>query len=1098
MEQCSSSSGRKRNRRRRRKSFGTTLKTRYTKACLIMSKIKDNKLKGTPHEKDQMDREKCELIIEEYLKFQRTQADLKKKEELTKVAPEKKGICLNKQNNVKIKQTIVKKEEPTKMTPETSLNQPNEVKKTLAVTKKEEQTEKAQEKRETSSNQHNEVKKTLCVMKKEEQTKMALERKETSLNQQIEEKKPQVNIKKQKQTMMISDNKGISVNQQLEMKPPKAIIKQHHLQISTYKISKNNLCMALVNEKEGKLQPVMVSQWPMIEKRISDIQFKYNLHNKNAPIPRFKSGEIYRGYYLIQCQDEFSKDFLCNCIEQIKDEFQGLCLNVIEIYKIPNDSPFTATLAVSNEIQRAAKRSTSPPVWRKLSQSTSAADKHRYYLGSLERMKLFNAKRKLNQNERRNERKCRRAIRKYEQRNGLPLTQPVNGANGRPQENTQGFQLSVNYFETDNFGDSRQEFFHDNWTEETNTKRLPEEEQNSGNWGAKCSWNSEEMEPESYTQMSGKSSLNRSYFENNYESELDVCGRPESTWYNSDAKTERLFERRQKSSPNSCWNFEESATESFNENNFNQEPNFRTNQTANGLWNDFNPEFESRHDLRRKSSSAGNNLETEETWRPNQLANTKWNYDNETGEDHEAPKNQFKLEFNFPAERSQSIREPYKSHTETRNYGYDQEGKNASPNSQIMRPHFHLETHDYPQHLSSPLQPSSSRNMMAKSIWNNSETNERSPSINKPNKSNAEEESTKILLEKHIFELLNALSGDNVDEESLKLPITETALKNPTELACQTLGKRKTDLSSTEVINLDSDQEEDEEKEEEEKAEKEYFKALGFLKKLQGRRNLNSLTEQEQFFKETSEFIVKQYQNKFGSKQETTTNESKNKRTRWSSSSLEQATESNSLMQTNNSINPALWNPTATLPYPSIKTQPELQIAIIDRLKPDLRIAQHLWCEMEENLIKALHYEVEKTNNTNITQFDAMHWKYGVKVIQCENMEALNFIKRFIIKQSLQNPHQQYDVIPIKELPKRSIVKVWIPPPNAEDMAILKIIKAQNHSLYTSCWTLINSRERSNRNGKDLYISISATSVDRLRNCRGEIRYVLKQCKYLE
>ncbi|XP_037816621.1 uncharacterized protein LOC119607002 [Lucilia sericata] len=1130
MEQCIPSTGKKRTRRRR-KPFGTTLKTRYTKACFIMSKIKENERKGTPHEMDQIDRERCEIIIEEYLRYQRTQADMKKKEE-------QKGISLNKQSEVNKIQTVVKKEEPTKVTAvknEISLHQQNEVKKIQSIRKKEEQTKVAPEKSKISLNLHNNTKKPQSNIQKEEQTNMAPDKKgisfnqwrevklkgEISLNSQNRAKKPQSNIKKEEPTKMTPNKIGISLNQQCEVKQTPPIIKQHQVQISTYKIRKNNLCMALVNEKEGKLQPVMVSQWPMIEKRISDLQFKYNLHNKNAPIPRFNSGDIYRGYYLIQCQDEFSKEFLCNCITQVKDEFEGLSLNVIEIYKIPTDSPFTATLGVSHETLAAPKRPNSPPVWRKLSQSTSAADKHRYYLASLDRMKIFNAKRKLNQNERRNERKCRRAIRKYEQRNGLPLTQPVNGANGPPQKNTQGFQLSVNYFETDVSHDSRQlagEFSQANWTDQTNNNNFPKEEQRSLNWGANSSWNSKEMEDGSNAQISGKSSFNRTAFGNNYELELEACGRPESTWNNSDTKTERLFERRQKSSlefeeeksPNSSWNFEESTKESkdFNSEsvrNFDQEQNFRSHQTANGLWNDFNPEFESRYELRGNSStnchspkpksSARNNLETEETWRPNQMANTKWNYDNvKGGDDFNLETQNFPQQLTSSVERSQSNRESNKSHTETWNYGDDKGGSYGSPNPQFSRANYHLEKQNFPQHLSSSAEPSSSRNMMANSSWNNSEPAERSQEIKEPNKSNTEEESAKILLEKRIFELLNALSGDNIEEEHLKLPnklpITQIELKTTTESTSQILGKRKSDLPPTEVITLtdDSDQEE------EEKAEKEYFKALGFLKKLQG-RNHKFLSEQEQFFKETSEFIVRQYQNKFGSKQEKT-NKNQGKRTRWNSTANNNTIQqiaggsSNNLTQTNNSVNPS-----ATSLYTSLKTQPELQIAIIDRLKPDLSIAKHLWSQMEENLIKALHYEVEKTNNTNITQFDAMHWKYGVKVIQCENMEALNFIKRFIIKQTLQNPRQQYDVIPINELPKRSIVKVWIPPPNADDMAILKIIKAQNHTLYTNCWTLINSRERSNRNGKDLYISISAASVDRLRYCQGKIRYGINRLK---
>ncbi|XP_065365928.1 uncharacterized protein LOC135958912 [Calliphora vicina] len=347
--------------------------------------------------------------------------------------------------------------------------------------------------------------------------------------------------------------------------------------------------------------------------------------------------------------------------------------------------------------------------------------------------------------------------------------------------------------------------------------------------------------------------------------------------------------------------------------------------------------------------------------------------------------------------------------------------------------------------------------------------------------------------------------------------------------------KRKADSSKTssktphamEVISLsdDSDCEQD-------RARQEYYKALGYLRKLES-LDPHTLSEQETRFQETSRFMVRQFENQFGLKanksmtstahvsNEEVSMASREKRSRrsfptnsdmvpttqkpgehsrsWtfentksypqtSSSSWQNSNE----MYTKNPRGDMPESPRSTIDndtYPTITNNPDLQIAIIDRNEKDFKIPKISWSKIEQELLQALVHEVERTNNTNIAMFDGMHWKYGIKIVQCENMESLNFIKRFIIKLSLKSTGAQYDVIPVKELPRRSIVKVSIPPPNLDDNAIFKILKAQNHTLYTLDWTLINSREMSNKNGKNLYISISSTSLRRLRQIKGEIRY---------
>ncbi|XP_065355994.1 putative mediator of RNA polymerase II transcription subunit 26 [Calliphora vicina] len=51
--------------------------------------------------------------------------------------------------------------------------------------------------------------------------------------------------------------------------------------------------------------------------------------------PRFDSGEIHRGYRVIKCMDEFSKDFLSKCIAKISGALEGLSLKQIPAQEIP-------------------------------------------------------------------------------------------------------------------------------------------------------------------------------------------------------------------------------------------------------------------------------------------------------------------------------------------------------------------------------------------------------------------------------------------------------------------------------------------------------------------------------------------------------------------------------------------------------------------------------------------------------------------------------------------------------------------------------------------------------------------------------------------
>ncbi|XP_065370758.1 uncharacterized protein LOC135962793 [Calliphora vicina] len=75
-------------------------------------------------------------------------------------------------------------------------------------------------------------------------------------------------------------------------------------------VVKDHLLMALATEKDGTINPV-VTEWGAIEFKLTEFIMEHLFANRTGTSElRFDSGEIHRGYRVIKCMDEFSKDFL--------------------------------------------------------------------------------------------------------------------------------------------------------------------------------------------------------------------------------------------------------------------------------------------------------------------------------------------------------------------------------------------------------------------------------------------------------------------------------------------------------------------------------------------------------------------------------------------------------------------------------------------------------------------------------------------------------------------------------------------------------------------------------------------------------------------
>ncbi|XP_036347572.1 uncharacterized protein LOC118756950 [Rhagoletis pomonella] len=168
---------------------------------------------------------------------------------------------------------------------------------------------------------------------------------------------------------------------------------------------------------------------------------------------------------------------------------------------------------------------------------------------------------------------------------------------------------------------------------------------------------------------------------------------------------------------------------------------------------------------------------------------------------------------------------------------------------------------------------------------------------------------------------------------------------------------------------------------------------------------------------------------------------------------------------------------------------PELQVAIIDRNHPEGKIPMDKWLPLEEKIMRALLGEIQRTKNNNIGMFDGAKWQKGVKVVGCGNKESLDFLTNCVRNQDELWANARLEVVPLSEVPSRTTVRVWIPPPLVEDETSLALIKCQNVDVIPDDWTIVRGRARDKGNGKDLWIKIGPQSLQILRRKAGQIRY---------
>ncbi|XP_073838620.1 uncharacterized protein [Musca autumnalis] len=101
-------------------------------------------------------------------------------------------------------------------------------------------------------------------------------------------------------------------------------------------VVKDNMLVAIDNEKEGKLSPITTAEWSIVETKLSELVMEHVLADEDSPVPYFDSSEVHRGYRVIKCMDEYSKEFLEKSIaSKLSDAWDNISLRLIPAQEIP-------------------------------------------------------------------------------------------------------------------------------------------------------------------------------------------------------------------------------------------------------------------------------------------------------------------------------------------------------------------------------------------------------------------------------------------------------------------------------------------------------------------------------------------------------------------------------------------------------------------------------------------------------------------------------------------------------------------------------------------------------------------------------------------
>lgn len=97
-------------------------------------------------------------------------------------------------------------------------------------------------------------------------------------------------------------------------------------------VVRDHLHVAMVDDKAPK-RLVSADLWTKVEARLSELVMEHVLDG--GTLPCFDSSEVVRGYRVVRCEDQFSRDFLGQIVARISDEWDDSKLGIIPATEIP-------------------------------------------------------------------------------------------------------------------------------------------------------------------------------------------------------------------------------------------------------------------------------------------------------------------------------------------------------------------------------------------------------------------------------------------------------------------------------------------------------------------------------------------------------------------------------------------------------------------------------------------------------------------------------------------------------------------------------------------------------------------------------------------
>ncbi|XP_073822248.1 uncharacterized protein [Musca autumnalis] len=175
------------------------------------------------------------------------------------------------------------------------------------------------------------------------------------------------------------------------------------------------------------------------------------------------------------------------------------------------------------------------------------------------------------------------------------------------------------------------------------------------------------------------------------------------------------------------------------------------------------------------------------------------------------------------------------------------------------------------------------------------------------------------------------------------------------------------------------------------------------------------------------------------------------------------------------------------------KSSSDYRVAIIDKANNEGKISDSHWLLVEAGLRQLI---VSDTGNPEGKQFGGAVIYKGAKVIYCRNKESVDFLVQAV--HSLRNLWQgsQLSAVSVGEIPCKTPLRAWVPPPPIATDRILNILEKQNLNLRTSNWKIIHSHACPERGGLIIKVVTDQEGDDYLRKRDGKLNFGLGSIQF--